>query len=141
MRGALSRACGLTVSSGIPESRSSMDKATLRAKVEEVGIVPVIRTSSGEDARFAVEEIARGGIPIIEVTMTVPGAIEVIRDLAKSVPGVILGAGTVVDVECARQCIGAGAQFISNPALDLPTVEFVARKSGVIMLSDRKSVV
>jgi 2-dehydro-3-deoxyphosphogluconate aldolase/(4S)-4-hydroxy-2-oxoglutarate aldolase len=112
-----------------------MDKATLRAKVEEVGIVPVIRTSSGEDARFAVEEIARGGIPIIEVTMTVPGAIEVIRDLAKSVPGVILGAGTVVDVECARQCIDAGAQFISNPALDLPTVEFVAKKSKVIMLS------
>lgn len=112
-----------------------MDKAALRAKVEEVGIVPVIRTSSGEDARFAVEEIARGGIPIIEVTMTVPGAIEVIRDLAKSVPGVILGAGTVVDVECARQCIDAGAQFISNPALDLLTVEFVARKSEVIMLS------
>ena len=112
-----------------------MDKATLRAKVEEVGIVPVIRTSSGEDARFAVEEIARGGIPIIEVTMTVPGAIEVIRDLAKRVPGVILGAGTVVDIECARQCIDAGAQFISNPALDLPTVEFVAKKSKVIMLS------
>jgi 2-dehydro-3-deoxyphosphogluconate aldolase/(4S)-4-hydroxy-2-oxoglutarate aldolase len=112
-----------------------MDKATLRAKVEEVGIVPVIRTSSGEDARFAVEEIARGGIPIVEVTMTVPGAIEVIRDLAKSVPGVILGAGTVVDVECARQCIDAGAQFISNPALDLPTVEFVEKKPKVIMLS------
>jgi 2-dehydro-3-deoxyphosphogluconate aldolase/(4S)-4-hydroxy-2-oxoglutarate aldolase len=112
-----------------------MDKATLRKKVEEVGIVPVIRTSSADDARFAVEEIASGGIPVVEVTMTVPGAIDVIRDLAKSVPEVILGGGTVVDAECARQCMDAGAQFISNPALDLPTVQFVAKAAEVIMLS------
>jgi 2-dehydro-3-deoxyphosphogluconate aldolase / (4S)-4-hydroxy-2-oxoglutarate aldolase len=112
-----------------------MNKEELRARVEEVGIVPVIRTSSAEDARFAVEEVARGGIPIIEVTMTVPGAIEVIRQLAKSVPGVILGAGTVVDTLTARQCLDAGAQFISNPALDLPTVELIQKNSQVIMMS------
>ncbi|HKM67225.1 MAG TPA: bifunctional 4-hydroxy-2-oxoglutarate aldolase/2-dehydro-3-deoxy-phosphogluconate aldolase [Candidatus Acidoferrum sp.] len=112
-----------------------MKKEELRARVEEVGIVPVIRTSSAEDARFAVEEIAHGGIPIIEVTMTVPGAIEVIRELGKNVSGVILGAGTVVDLETARQCIDAGAQFISNPALDLPTVEFVEKNRKVIMMS------
>jgi 2-dehydro-3-deoxyphosphogluconate aldolase/(4S)-4-hydroxy-2-oxoglutarate aldolase len=112
-----------------------MNKEELRARVEEVGIVPVIRTSSAEDARFAVEEVARGGIPIIEVTMTVPGAIEVIRELAKSVPGVILGAGTVVDTLTARQCLDAGAQFISNPALDLPTVELIQKNSQVIMMS------
>ncbi len=112
-----------------------MNKNELRARVEEVGIVPVIRTSSADDARFAVEEVARGGIPIIEVTMTVPGAIEVIRELAKSVPGVILGAGTVVDTLTARQCLEAGAQFISNPALDLPTVEFVQKNSDIIMMS------
>jgi 2-dehydro-3-deoxyphosphogluconate aldolase/(4S)-4-hydroxy-2-oxoglutarate aldolase len=112
-----------------------MNKEELRARVEEVGIVPVIRTSSADDARFAVEEVARGGIPIIEVTMTVPGAIEVIRELAKSVPGVILGAGTVVDTLTARQCLDAGAQFISNPALDLPTVELIQKNSQVIMMS------
>jgi 2-dehydro-3-deoxyphosphogluconate aldolase / (4S)-4-hydroxy-2-oxoglutarate aldolase len=112
-----------------------MNKEELRARVEEVGIVPVIRTSSAEDARFAVEEVARGGIPIIEVTMTVPGAIEVIRELAKSVPGVILGAGTVVDTLTARRCLDAGAQFISNPALDLPTVELIQKNSHVIMMS------
>jgi 2-dehydro-3-deoxyphosphogluconate aldolase / (4S)-4-hydroxy-2-oxoglutarate aldolase len=112
-----------------------MNKEELRARVEEVGIVPVIRTSSADDARFAVEEVARGGIPIIEVTMTVPGAIEVIRQLAKSVPGVILGAGTVVDTLTARQCLDAGAQFISNPALDLPTVELIQKNSQVIMMS------
>jgi 2-dehydro-3-deoxyphosphogluconate aldolase / (4S)-4-hydroxy-2-oxoglutarate aldolase len=112
-----------------------MNKEELRARVEEVGIVPVIRTASAEDARFAVEEVARGGIPIIEVTMTVPGAIEVICELAKSVPGVILGAGTVVDTTTVKRCLDAGAQFISNPALDLPTVELVQKNSHVIMMS------
>src|SRR5260221_14513071 len=67
--------------------------------------------------------------------MTVPGAIEVIRDLVKKAPQVILGAGTVVDSETARECIDAGAQFISNPALDLPTVQLVAKNPNVIMIS------
>jgi 2-dehydro-3-deoxyphosphogluconate aldolase/(4S)-4-hydroxy-2-oxoglutarate aldolase len=112
-----------------------MKKEDLRARVEEVGIVPVIRTSSAEDARFAVAEVAHAGVPIVEVTMTVPGAIEVIRELAKNVPEVILGAGTVVDPDTARDCIRAGAQFISNPALDLDTIEVVKKNPNVIMLS------
>ena len=112
-----------------------MNKAQLRKRVEEVGIVPVIRTSCAEDARFAVEEVARGGIPIIEVTMTVPGAIEVIQEIVKSVPDVIIGAGTVLDTITARECIKAGAQFISNPALDVPTVQLVAENPNVAMMS------
>lgn len=67
--------------------------------------------------------------------MTVPGAIEVIRELAKKVPDVILGAGTVVDVDTARQCIEAGAQFISSPALDIPTVQLVAKNPHIIMMA------
>lgn len=112
-----------------------MNKQELRTRVEEVGIVPVIRTSSASDARFAVEEVAQGGIPVVEVTMTVPGAIDVIRELAKSVPGVILGAGTVVDEDTAQQCMDAGARFISNPALDLATVQRVQKNNAVIMMS------
>jgi len=112
-----------------------MNKEELRAQVEEVGIVPVIRTSSADDARFAVGEIAQGGIPIVEVTMTVPGAISVIRELAKNLRDVIVGAGTVVDAQTARECLDAGAQFISNPALDLPTVELVQKNPKVIMIS------
>ena len=112
-----------------------MTKEELRARVEEVGLIPVIRTSSAEDARFAVEEVSHGGIPIIEVTMTVPGAIDVMRDVVKHVPNVILGAGTVLDVETARRCIDAGAQFIGSPALDIPTTEFVAKIPGVIMMA------
>jgi 2-dehydro-3-deoxyphosphogluconate aldolase/(4S)-4-hydroxy-2-oxoglutarate aldolase len=112
-----------------------MKKKELCARVEEIGLVPVIRTSSAEDARFAVEEVSHGGIPLIEVTMTVPGAIEVIRDLVKEVPEVILGAGTVLDVETARRCIDAGAQFISSPALDIPCVELVAKNPEIIMMT------
>jgi 2-dehydro-3-deoxyphosphogluconate aldolase/(4S)-4-hydroxy-2-oxoglutarate aldolase len=112
-----------------------MDKKALRGRVEEVGLVPVIRTSSAEDARFAVEEVAHGGIPLIEVTMTVPGAIAVIHEIVRSVPGVIIGAGTVLDVDTAKACLDAGAQFISSPALDVATVEMVAQRPSIIMLS------
>jgi 2-dehydro-3-deoxyphosphogluconate aldolase / (4S)-4-hydroxy-2-oxoglutarate aldolase len=111
-----------------------MRKQELRARMEEIGIVPVIRTSSAEDARFAVEEIAKGGIPIIELTMTVPGAMQVIREVVRAVPKVILGAGTVLDVDTAKACIDAGAQFISTPALDIPTVDMVAKKPEILML-------
>jgi 2-dehydro-3-deoxyphosphogluconate aldolase/(4S)-4-hydroxy-2-oxoglutarate aldolase len=112
-----------------------MKKQELRALVEEVGLAPVIRTSSAEDARFAAEEVAQGGIPIVEVTMTVPGAIGVIRELVRKVPGVTFGAGTVLNLETARECIDAGAQFISSPALDIPTVEFIAKQPELLMMA------
>src|SRR5260370_8152388 len=101
-----------------------MNKEQLQNRVQEIGLIPVIRTSAAEDARFAVEEISHGGIPLIEVTMTVPGAIEVIRDVVKHVPDVVLGAGTVLDVDTAPRCIDAGAQFIGTPALRISTVDF-----------------
>lgn len=112
-----------------------MKKEELRKRVEQVGLVPVIRTSSAEDARFAVEEVAHGGIPIVEVTMTVPGAIEVIREILRMVPKVIIGAGTVLDAATARECMKAGAHFITNPALDIPTVQLVAENPEVVMIS------
>jgi 2-dehydro-3-deoxyphosphogluconate aldolase / (4S)-4-hydroxy-2-oxoglutarate aldolase len=112
-----------------------MNKEQLQAKVREIGLIPVIRTSSAGDARFAVEEVSHGGIPLIEVTMTVPGAIEVIRDVVKYVPNVIIGAGTVLDVGTAQMCVDAGVQFIGCPALDIPTVEFVAKIPNVIMMA------
>lgn len=110
-------------------------KKALRDRVTEVGLVPVIRTSSAEDARFAVLEISQGGIPIIEVTMTVPGAIKVIHEVIGSVPNAIIGAGTVLDVETASECIKAGAQFISSPALDIATVELVSKNPHIIMMA------
>jgi len=101
-----------------------LEKNEVCAKIQEVGIVPAVRMSSPEDALFAAEVVARGGIPIVEITMTVPGAIEVISHLVKNLPHVIVGAGTVLDLESARLCVDAGASFLTCPGLDLEIVEF-----------------
>jgi 2-dehydro-3-deoxyphosphogluconate aldolase / (4S)-4-hydroxy-2-oxoglutarate aldolase len=110
-----------------------MTRDAARARIVEIGIIPSVRTSSAEDARFAARTMAHAGIPIIEITMTVPGAVDVIADLARSVPDLIVGAGTIFDVETARRCAQAGAQFLTSPGLDLKIVEF-ALKEGVLAM-------
>jgi 2-dehydro-3-deoxyphosphogluconate aldolase/(4S)-4-hydroxy-2-oxoglutarate aldolase len=112
-----------------------MDQQLVRDQILAIGIVPVVRASSAAEARLAAQAVCDGGIPIVEVTMTVPGAIDVIRELRKSAPSsVLIGAGTVLDAEAARRCVDAGAQFIVSPGLNIPTVEFAAR-AGVLMLA------
>ena len=87
-------------------------------KVGEIGIVPVVRAASVEEANRAVEAICAGGIPIVEITMTVPNAISVIRELAQRYGGdVLIGAGTVTNAEQAESCVRAGAQFLVSPGL------------------------
>ena len=110
-----------------------MERNEVCAKIQEIGIVPAVRTSSPEDALFAAEVIARGGIPIVEITMTVPGALEVISHLVKSLPHVIVGAGTVLDSETARLCVDAGARFLTCPGLDLDIVQFAKNKDLTMM--------
>jgi 2-dehydro-3-deoxyphosphogluconate aldolase/(4S)-4-hydroxy-2-oxoglutarate aldolase len=109
-----------------------MNREEIRARIEEVGIIPAIRVSSPEDALFAAESVASGGIPIVELTMTVPGAIDVIAHLVRNAPELIVGAGTVWDTETARRCLDAGAKFLTSTGLDLKTVEFAARENIVI---------
>lgn len=111
-----------------------MKKEEVHAKILEVGIVPAARTSSAESARFAAHAVAQGGIPIVEVTMTVPGALELIADLVRNAPEVIVGAGTILDVETARSCLDAGAAFLTSPGLDVQVVE-LARKENVLMMA------
>jgi len=111
-----------------------MDKQQVRDRIMEIGIVPVVRASSPREARMAAEAVCEGGIPIVEITMTVPGAVEVIRELAKnSASGVLIGAGTVLNAEAARRCLDAGAQFLVSPGLNVPTVEFAVREAKLIM--------
>jgi len=113
---------------------SEVDKQKARSRIEEIGIVPVVRASSPREACIAAEAVCKGGIPIVEITMTVPGAIEVIRELAKSCGSEdLIGAGTVLNVEDARRCIDAGAQFLVTPGFNRATVEFAARESKLIM--------
>ena len=82
----------------------------------------------------AAEAVCAGGIPIVEVTMTVPGAVEVIAQLAKTVGGqILIGAGTVLDAETAQRCVDAGAKFLVSPGFDLATVQFAKRTGTLIM--------
>jgi 2-dehydro-3-deoxyphosphogluconate aldolase/(4S)-4-hydroxy-2-oxoglutarate aldolase len=111
-----------------------LDKNEVCAKIEEIGIIPAVRTSSLEDALFAAEVVARGGIPIVEITMTVPGAIKVISHLVKNLPDVIVGAGTVLDIETASLCVDSGVRFLTCPGLDLGIVEF-AKEIGLTMMA------
>jgi 2-dehydro-3-deoxyphosphogluconate aldolase/(4S)-4-hydroxy-2-oxoglutarate aldolase len=99
-------------------------KAEVRAQIERIGIIPAVRVSSPEDALFAAEAVFQAGIPIAEITMTVPGAIEVIARLAKDFPQMIVGAGTVLNTDTARRCVDAGAQFLTSPGLVVKVVEF-----------------
>jgi len=109
-----------------------MKREEVRARIEEIGIIPGIRVHSTKDARYAAETVSRTGIPIVEITTTVPGALDVIAELVKHHPDVIVGAGTVMDVELAKRCLDAGAQFITSPALELSVVEFVVKQDVVV---------
>jgi 2-dehydro-3-deoxyphosphogluconate aldolase / (4S)-4-hydroxy-2-oxoglutarate aldolase len=110
-----------------------MTKEEVRARIEELAIVPAVRASNKEDALFAAEAVSRGGIPIVELTMTVPKATELIAHLIKKHPHMVVGAGTVLDLETAHACLAAGAKFITSPGLDLEIVAF-AVKAGVIVM-------
>jgi 2-dehydro-3-deoxyphosphogluconate aldolase / (4S)-4-hydroxy-2-oxoglutarate aldolase len=109
-----------------------MTKEQVRNRIQDIGIIPAIRLSSARDALFAAEAVSSSGIPIVEVTMTVPGAIKVISELARSNSELVVGAGTVTDVECAGRCLDAGAVFLTSPGLDLEIVEFALKKKTVV---------
>ena len=111
-----------------------MDKEHVRSTINEVGIVPAIRVASAENARFAAEIVANAGIPIVEITTTTPGAVDVIADLVRNLPQVIVGAGTILDAGVARTCLDAGAHFLTSPGLDPEIVQF-ARKENVLMMA------
>jgi 2-dehydro-3-deoxyphosphogluconate aldolase / (4S)-4-hydroxy-2-oxoglutarate aldolase len=110
-----------------------MRKEDVLAQLREIGLVPVLRASSVEKALALATAIADGGVTVLEVTMTVPGAIEVMRRLAKERPDILIGAGTVLDPETARMCILDGAKFVVSPALNLGTIEMCHRYSIAVL--------
>jgi 2-dehydro-3-deoxyphosphogluconate aldolase / (4S)-4-hydroxy-2-oxoglutarate aldolase len=111
-----------------------MDKQAVRDRITQIGIVPVVRASSPREACLAAEAVCQGGIPIVEITMTVPGAIDVIRELAKNdTSGLLVGAGTVLNADTARRCLDAGAQFLVSPGFNPQTVELAVREGTLIM--------
>jgi 2-dehydro-3-deoxyphosphogluconate aldolase/(4S)-4-hydroxy-2-oxoglutarate aldolase len=112
-----------------------MTKEEVRRRIVEIGIVPVVRAASADLALLASRAVSSGGIPIVEVTLTVPGAVDVIAELSRTMGGeVLIGAGTVLDVSAAQACLDAGAQFIVSPGFDVDIVNFVKR-AGVLMMA------
>ncbi len=105
-----------------------MPKLQTLRRIREIGIIPVLRARKQEDAIAIAHAIREGGVPVLEITMTVPGALEVIRHLVSAFGNqVLVGAGTVLDPETARACVLAGAEFIVSPALKLSTIEICHR--------------
>jgi len=110
-----------------------MKKEEVHARIEEIGIIPAIRVSTAEDARFAAEAVSRAGIPIVEISMTVPGAIDVISQLVTHAKGLIVGAGSVIDSEMAQRCLAAGANFLTSDGLDVKVVELAAKEHVAVL--------
>jgi len=112
----------------------SMKKEDVLKRIREVGLLPVLRAKSVDEALALAEAIEAGGVTALEVTMTVPGAFEVIRQLARETQGrILIGAGTVLDPETARACMLAGAAFIVSPSLNVKTIELCRRYSVPVM--------
>jgi 2-dehydro-3-deoxyphosphogluconate aldolase/(4S)-4-hydroxy-2-oxoglutarate aldolase len=111
-----------------------MKKSEVLRQIKEVGLLPVLRANSLEEATAIAHAIEAGGITALEVTMTVPGAVELIQTLVRnSGDRLLIGAGTVLDPETARACILAGAAFIVSPSLNLKTIEMCHRYSVAVM--------
>jgi 2-dehydro-3-deoxyphosphogluconate aldolase/(4S)-4-hydroxy-2-oxoglutarate aldolase len=110
-----------------------MTKDEVCSRIREIAIIPAIRVSSGDDAHFAAEAVMHGGIPIVEITMTVPGALDLMAHLIRSDPKVIVGAGTVLDTKTARLCVEAGASFITSPSFNPAIVEFAAKENVAVL--------
>jgi 2-dehydro-3-deoxyphosphogluconate aldolase/(4S)-4-hydroxy-2-oxoglutarate aldolase len=101
--------------------------------IQEVGVIPAVRLSTAEEAHFAAEAVCSGGIPIVEITLTVAGAVELIAHLSHYHPKIVVGAGTVLSTDLAQKCLDAGASFLTSPGLNVKVVEFAA-KNGIAVL-------
>lgn len=110
-----------------------MKRDEVKARIEEVGIIPGIRVTAQDQALYAAETVYDAGIPVAEITMTVPGAVDVIRQLALSLPDLVVGGGTVLDVETAARCLDAGAKFITSTGLVMEVVEIALKKDIVVI--------
>jgi 2-dehydro-3-deoxyphosphogluconate aldolase/(4S)-4-hydroxy-2-oxoglutarate aldolase len=109
-------------------------KAEALHRIRATGLIPVVRAESADLALRATKAIKAGGVDVLEITMTVPGAITVIEQLSTRYGDeVLLGAGTVLDAETARTCIAAGARFIVSPAINPATIAY-CREAGIAVL-------
>lgn len=111
-----------------------MNRSEIIEQIEDIGIIPVVRAASADEAIKAIDAIMAGGISMLEITMTVPGAVQVIAEVSKKYGDqALVGAGTVLDPETAQACIDAGARFVVSPALNLDTIALCNKLDVPIM--------
>jgi 2-dehydro-3-deoxyphosphogluconate aldolase/(4S)-4-hydroxy-2-oxoglutarate aldolase len=108
-----------------------MDKSEVISQIGAIGIIPCARVTDPEHARFAAETLYAAEIPIVEIPLTLPEAPQVIEDLANRFPDLVVGAGTVLDEESARRCIGSGARFVTSPGF-VPEVVDYSTKAAIV---------
>lgn len=109
-------------------------KTDVIKQIRDIGVIPVVRATSADEAMRAIDAIREGGVSLLEITMTVPGAIKVIEEVSKRYGSdALVGAGTVLDPETATACISSGAQFIVSPALNLETIACCRRLEIAVM--------
>jgi 2-dehydro-3-deoxyphosphogluconate aldolase/(4S)-4-hydroxy-2-oxoglutarate aldolase len=108
-----------------------MDRQEVRIRIEQIGIMPSVRVATAELALFGAETVYDAGITVVEITMTVPNAIDVIAQLTQNYPKFVVGAGTVLDVETAKRCLDAGARFITSTGLVPDVLEYTLKNDLV----------
>ena len=109
-----------------------MKKYEVRGWIEETGVIAAVLLYTEEDALFAAETVAGHGIPVVEITLTVPHATKVISHLVKNTPHIVVGAGGVTNAGVARQCLDAGAQFFTSDGLHPTLIEFAVKEDVVV---------
>jgi len=111
-----------------------MSKTETITRIRDTGVIPVVRATSADEAMRAIDAIREGGISVLEITMTVPGAVKVIEEVSNRYgKDALVGAGTVLDPETAQACISSGAQFIVSPALNVETIACCRRLDIAVM--------
>ena len=109
-----------------------MNRKQVRSQIQQIGIIPSVRFPSYEDARFAAENVSQGGLHIAEISSCVPRSVHLISELVRNSPNMIVGAGSILDVETARRCLDAGAQFLTTDGLIPEVVEFAKAEDVVV---------
>ena len=109
-------------------------KVDVLKRIKDVGVIPVVRATTADEAMRAIDAIREGGISVLEITMTVPGAVSVIEQVtARFGDDALVGAGTVLDAETAKACVSSGAQFIVSPALNFETIAYCRAADVAVM--------
>jgi 2-dehydro-3-deoxyphosphogluconate aldolase/(4S)-4-hydroxy-2-oxoglutarate aldolase len=114
--------------------RALPGKSEVIQKIRDIGLIPVVRATSADEAMRAIDAIREGGISVLEITMTVPGAVKLIEEVANRYGSdALVGAGTVLDPETATACISSGARFVVSPALNLDTIACCRQRDIAVM--------